>query len=421
MAGKRAKKRQENAIVAQPARGIGQLPVAQLPTDYPAFLEEIKARIRVAQIKASLSVNRELIALYWDIGQGIVERQRAQGWGASVIDRLAHDIQTAFPGIEGFSPSNISRMRAFYLAYTEEARISARPVPKLKGATSAQAVPKSDRPNLPQPVREIPWGHNIVLLFKLKDSAQRLWYAQQTIANGWSRSMLLHWIESDLYSRQGKAVTNFKTTLPAPQSDLASELVKDPYNFDFLTLRQDAAERELEQGLLDHIRKFLLELGAGFAFVGQQVHLEVDGEDFYIDLLFYHLRLRCFIVIDLKVQPFKPEFAGKMNFYLSAADDLLRHPDDKPSIGLILCRDRNRTIAEYALRDLAKPVGVARYVTRLVESLPADLRDALPSVEQLQAELDTPTAATRNLRTVHPPAPKRPRRKPKDKGVGDGK
>ena len=421
MAGKRAKKRQENVIVAQPARGIGQLPVAQLPTDYPAFLEEIKARIRAAQIKASLSVNRELIALYWDIGQGIVERQRAEGWGASVIDRLAHDIQTAFPRIEGFSPSNISRMRAFYLAYTEEARISARPVPKLKGATSAQAVPESGRPNLPQPVREIPWGHNIVLLFKLKDSAQRLWYAQQTIANGWSRSMLLHWIESDLYSRQGKAVTNFKTTLPAPQSDLAGELVKDPYNFDFLTLRQDAAERELEQGLLDHIRKFLLELGAGFAFVGQQVHLEVEGEDFYIDLLFYHLRLRCFIVIDLKVQPFKPEFAGKMNFYLSAADDLLRHPDDKPSIGLILCRDRNRTIAEYALRDLAKPVGVARYVTKLVESLPADLRDALPSDEQLQAELDTPTATIRNLRTVHPPAPKRRRRKPKDKGVGDGK
>jgi len=220
MAGKRAKKRQENAIVAQPARGIGQLPVAQLPTDYPAFLEEIKARIRVAQIKASLSVNRELIALYWDIGQGIVERQRAEGWGASVIDCLAHDIQTAFPGIEGFSPSNISRMRAFYLAYTEEARISARPVPKLKGATSAQAVPESGRPNLPQPVREIPWGHNIVLLFKLKDSAQRLWYAQQTIANGWSRSMLrvreltVTALAND--GRHGAAAISFRQASPGP-------------------------------------------------------------------------------------------------------------------------------------------------------------------------------------------------------------
>ena len=413
MAGKRAKKRQENVIVAQPARGIGQLPVAQLPTDYPAFLEEIKARIRVAQIKASLSVNHELIELYWSIGRDIVQRQREEGWGASVIERLATDLQRAFPGLAGFSVRNIWYARAFYLAYTTDPS-------KLQQAV-ADTRPGPGFDILQQPVAEIPWGHNIVLIEKLKDSAQRLWYAQQTVANGWSRSMLLHWIESDLYSRQGKAVTNFKTTLPTPQSDLAGELVKDPYNFDFLTLRQDAAERELEQGLLDHIRKFLLELGAGFAFVGQQLHLEVEGEDFYIDLLFYHLRLRCFIVIDLKVQPFKPEFAGKMNFYLSAADDLLRHPDDKPSIGLILCRDRNRTIAEYALRDLAKPVGVARYVTKLVESLPANLRDALPSVEQLQAELDTPTATIRNLRTVRPPAPKRPRRKPKDKGAGDGK
>ncbi len=243
----------------------------------------------------------------------------------------------------------------------------------------------------PQPVAEIPWGHNVVLVQQLKDPSERLWYAQQTIANGWSRPMLVQWIESDLYARQGQAVTNFETTLPAPHSDLANQLVKDPYNFDFLTLRTDAAERELEQGLLDHIRKFLLELGAGFAFVGQQVHLEVDGEDFYIDLLFYHLHLRCFIVIDLKARPFKPEFAGKMNFYLSAVDDLLRHPDDKPSIGLILCKSRKRTVAEYALRDLAKPVGVARYVTKLVASLPADLQGSLPTIEQLEAELGRAT------------------------------
>lgn len=423
MADRHAKKQPESSIVAQPVRGIGQLPVARLPTDYPAFLEEIKARIRAAQIKASLSVNKELIALYWDIGQGIVERQRAEGWGASVIDRLAHDLQTAFPGIEGFSPTNISRMRAFYLAYTPKAQISARAVPKLKGATSAQAVPESDRPNLPQPVRDIPWGHNIVLLFKLKDPAARLWYAQQTIANGWSRSMLLHWIESDLYARQGKAITNFNTALPAPQSDLARELVKDPYNFDFLTLRADAAERELEKGLLDHIRKFLLELGAGFAFVGQQVHLDVEGEDFYLDLLFYHLRLRCFIVIDLKIEPFRPEFAGKMNFYLSTVDDQMRHPDDKPSIGLILCKTRHRTIVEYALRDLAKPVGVARYMTKLVESLPKELAGALPSVEQIGRELDAGGPTVRNHRMVRAkrPPPKRPRRKTKGKGAGDGK
>jgi predicted nuclease of restriction endonuclease-like (RecB) superfamily len=241
--------------------------------------------------------------------------------------------------------------------------------------------------NLPQAATEIPWGHNVVLVEKLKDPAARFWYAQQTIANGWSRAMLVHWIESDLFARQGKAVTNFPATLPPPQSDLAAEVVKDPYNFDFLTLAQDAAERDLERGLLDHIRKFLLELGAGFAFVGQQVHLEVAGEDYFLDLLFYHLRLRCFIVIDLKTQPFKPEYAGKMNFYLSAVDDLMRHPDDKPSIGLILCKTRNKVIAEYALRDVAKPVGVARYVTRLVESLPAGLKGALPAPRQIEAEL----------------------------------
>jgi predicted nuclease of restriction endonuclease-like (RecB) superfamily len=223
---------------------------------------------------------------------------------------------------------------------------------------------------------------------KLKDPVQRLWYACQTTANGWSRAMLLHWIESDLYARQGKAVTNFKTTLPPAQSDLAAEVVRDPYHFDFLTLRTDAAEQELEEGLLAHIRQFLLELGAGFAFVGQQVHLEVDGEDFYIDLLFYHLKLRCYVVIDLKTTPFKPEYAGKMNFYLSAVDDGLRHADDQPSIGIILCKTRSKVITEYALRDVAKPIDVARYVTKLVESLPADLEGVLPSPEQIAAELE---------------------------------
>jgi predicted nuclease of restriction endonuclease-like (RecB) superfamily len=240
---------------------------------------------------------------------------------------------------------------------------------------------------LPQPVAEIPWGHNVTLLEKLKDRSQRLWYAQQTIANGWSRSMLEHWIESGLHSRQGKAVTNFKQALPVPQSDLANEIVRDPYNFDFLTLRDQAAERELEEGLLAHIRKFLIELGAGFAFVGQQVHLVVDGEDFYIDLLFYHLKLRRYVVIDLKATPFKPEYAGKMNFYLSAVDEQLRHPDDQLSIGLILCKTRSKVIAEYALRNVTTPMGVLRYTTKLVESLPADLKGALPSPKEIEAEL----------------------------------
>lgn len=368
-----------------------QRSAARLPTGYGDFLNSLKARIQAAQIRASLSVNRELIALYWSIGRDIVQRQHAEGWGKAIVDRLAADLQREFPGMGSISPRNIWHARAFYLAYASSPEILKQPVSDSpsggKTAIPPQAARESESEVLPQPVSEIPWGHNILLLQKLKDHAQRLWYAQQTIANGWSRSMLLHWIDSDLYARQGRAVTNFAATLPAPQSDLASEIIKDPYNFDFLTLRRGAAERELEQGLLGHIRKFLLELGAGFAFVGQQVHLEVDGEDFYLDLLFYHLRLRCYIVIDLKVQPFKPEFAGKMNFYLSAVDDLLRHPDDKPSIGLILCKTRSKVIAEYALRDLVKPVGVARYVTKLTESLPKPLRGSLPTVKQIEAEL----------------------------------
>jgi predicted nuclease of restriction endonuclease-like (RecB) superfamily len=368
-----------------------------LPATYPAFLEDIKARIRTAQVKAALAANQELIRLYWSIGRDIVQRQRQEGWGKAVVERLALDIQKAFPGIEGFSATNVSRMRAFYLAWTGADSISAQAVPELENAKSAQAVPELRSQVLPQAAAEIPWGHNVVLLFKLQNPAERLWYAQQTVANGWSRAMLVHWIESDLYSRQGKAITNFHATLPPPQSDLAAQIVKDPYSFEFLTLRTDAEERELEHGLLDHIRRFLLELGAGFAFVGQQMHLEVGGEDYYLDLLFYHLKLRCYVVVDLKVQPFKPEFAGKMNFYLSAVDDLMRHPDDQPSIGLILCKTRSRVVAEYALRDMSKPIGVARYVTRLIESLPVSLRGSLPTVAQLEAELKG-TSATRRRR-----------------------
>jgi len=431
-------KRPRITIPAQPVRETANPATGGLPAGYPALLEDIKVRIRTAQIKASLSVNRELIALYWSIGRDIVQRQRDERWGAKVIDRLAADLQREFPALAGFSRPNVYRMRAFYLAWakpdlarpardsrgvivSQAARqlaaraISAQAVPELmsknlqqaigelddkdlKQAVSdtvasqgpailTQAASELDGQNLPQAAAGIPWFHNVVLIEKLKDPARRLWYARQTIANGWSRCMLLHWIESDLYARQGKAVNNFQAALPPPQSDLAAELVKDPYTFDFLTLRRGAAERDLERGLLDHIRKFLLELGAGFAFVGQQVHLEVGGEDFYIDLLFYHLHLRCYIVIDLKARPFKPEYAGKMNFYLSAVDDLMRHADDKPSIGLILCKTRNKVIAEYALRDMAKPVGVARYVTRLVESLPAKFKGALPAPRDIEAEL----------------------------------
>ncbi|MFM7161796.1 MAG: YhcG family protein [Planctomycetaceae bacterium] len=370
----------------------------ELPADYPAFLESLKSRVQQAQTKAMLSVNRELIQLYWDIGRLIVERQERAGWGQSVIDRISGDIRKSFPGMEGFSPSNISRMRAFFRAYRGDQEISAQPVPKLAGNKSAQPVLKSTSRKVAQPVRPtpesgpppevagLPWGHNVVLLFKLKDPAQRLWYGAKTVEHGWSRAVLTVQIESDLFGRQGKAISNFAGTLPAPQSDLAQQSLKDPYLFDFLTLQEEAVERDLELGLVDHIQKFLLELGAGFAFVGRQVPLSVGHEDDYLDLLFYHLKLRCFIVIDLKMRKFTPEDAGKMNYYLSAVDDLMKHPSDAPSMGLILCKSRDRIKAEYALRDITKPIGVAAWQTKLVKSLPEKLKGSLPTIEQLEAE-----------------------------------
>lgn len=330
-------------------------------TGYGDFLRDLKVRIRAAQVKAALAVNRELILLYWQIGEDLVLRQQSQNWGEGVIGRLAADLAAAFPGIEGFSSRNLHRMRAFYLAYSQEAQF------------------------VTQPVSQIPWGHNIVLIQKIKDNAERLWYAQQTVENGWSRAILVHQIESGLYRRQGQAVTNFAQTLPAPQSDLAQQLLKDPYNFDFLTLGKDAHERDLEGGLLGHIRQFLLEFGAGFAFVGSQYHLEVGGQDFYLDLLFYHLTLRCFVVVDLKTGNFEPAHAGQMNFYLSAVDDLVRHPTDQPTLGILLCKSKNKTIVEYALRDLDKPLGIAEY--RLAESLPETLQSTLPTIAALEAEL----------------------------------
>lgn len=339
--------------------------LAPAPAEYLDLLSGIKERICSAQLRAGLAVNRELVLLYWGIGRDIVARQMQQGWGAKVVDRLAADLRIAFPEMKGFSPRNLKYMRAF-----------------------ADAWP--DDPFVQQLAAQIPWFHNCVLIDRIKDPAQRQWYIGKTIEHGWSRNVLVHQIESDLYSRQGSAITNFSETLPKPQSELAREVLKDPYNFDFLSLGNDLAERDLERGLLEHIRSFLLELGVGFAFVGSQYHLEIGGQDFYIDLLFYHLRLRCFVVIDLKVCEFQPEFAGKMSFYLSAADDLLRHSDDQPSIGIILCKTKERIIAEYALRDNNKPIGVAEY--QLAITLPEQLKGSLPTIEALEEELQTVSA-----------------------------
>lgn len=332
-----------------------------LPGDYAALLGELKDRIRSAQTRAALAVNRELVLLYWHIGQAILERQAQAGWGAKVVQRLSHDLGREFPDLKGLSPRNLQYMAQFAAAWPELEMVQ-------------------------QLVSHLPWGHNVALLQKLKDLGAREWYARATIEHGWSRNVLIHQMGSRLRERQGQATTNFGRVLPAPQSELAQQLLKDPYNFDFLSLHDEALERDLERGLLAHLRDFMLELGVGFAFVGSQYHLEVGGEDFYLDLLFYHLRLRCYVVIDLKIGEFKPEYVGKMNFYLSAADDLLRHPQDAPTIGLLLCRTQNKVIAEYALRGVERPLGVSTY--ELAEALPQELRGQLPSVEELERELE---------------------------------
>jgi predicted nuclease of restriction endonuclease-like (RecB) superfamily len=331
--------------------------------DYEDLLARLKSQIRTAQVRAAVAVNRELVLLYWRIGKEILLKQHEQGWGAKVIDQLAKDLRQEFPDMQGFSPRNLKYMRAFADAWPDEAIVQ-------------------------QAAAQLPWFHNCVLLDKVKSPEERLWYIQQAIQYGWSRNVLVIHIESGLYRRQGKAITNFQVTLPQPQSDLAQQLIEDPYNFDFLTLAQAAQERDVERGLLAHLRQFLIELGVGFAFAGSQVPLEVGGVDFKLDLLFYHLKLRCFVVIDLKMTPFKPEYAGKMNFYLAAVDDLLRHPDDRPSIGLILCKTKNRIVAEYALRGTSTPMSISEF--RHLEELPEQLKGTLPTIAEIEAELAKP-------------------------------
>jgi predicted nuclease of restriction endonuclease-like (RecB) superfamily len=393
------------------SKPIVHQPVAQF---YDRFAEGIKQRIRAAQIKAAISANRELILLYWDIGRAIVDAQKNKGYGKRVVEMLSTDLRREFPAMSGLSALNLWRMRAFYLAYGGLDQKLSRAVTESGSAPQKLKQPVSDSPaqraialqsagqlhgeKLSQLVTEsagaaielvasLPWGHNLVLLQKLKELNARLWYARAALEYGWSRSVLLIQIESRLHKRQGRAITNFASALPAPQSELAHQSLKDPYIFDFLTMDAAARERDLELGLLNHIQKFLVELGVGFALVGRQYRLEVSGEEFFVDLVFYHLRLRCFVVVDLKMEAFKPEFAGKMNFYLSAVDDQLRHKDDQPSIGLLLCKERDRLIVEYALRDVKKPIGVAEWRTRLVESLPKRLQSSLPTVKQIEAEL----------------------------------
>ncbi len=328
---------------------------------YDEFLHDLKERIRNSQVRAALAVNRELVLLYWQIGCEILKRQQEQGWGSKVIEKLAKDLKREFPDISGFSRSNLLYMRAFAEAYTDEQIVQ-------------------------QLVGQIPWGHNVRILEVIKDPQERLWYVQQTIENGWSRHVLVHQMESSLYHRMGEAITNFDRVLPQAQSDLAQQMLKDPYNFSFLSLSKEVQERELERSLVALSRDVWLELGVGFSFLGSQYSLEVSGKEYKLDLLFYHVRLHCYVVIDLKMGEFEPEFSGKMGFYVTAVDNLLKTEVDQPTIGIILCKTKDKTTVEYALQPVQAPIGVATY--RLRDALPQPLQGNLPSIEELETQLN---------------------------------
>lgn len=360
--------------------------------NYPALLKEVKDRIRRAQVRATMAANAEMLSMYWDVGRIVASRQETEGWGAAIIPRLSRDIRNDLPELKGFSERNIARMLAFYREYSMLS-ILPTPLAKLEEVDSASILPTAsaklagllDEVSIEKLVFRLPWAHNTALL-SVKGMSERAWYMTQTLEHGWSHDWLVEQIKHNAYARQGNAVSNFVTHLPAPQSALAQEALKDPYVFDFLTLEEPFHERELETGLVAHVEKFLLELGAGFAFIGRQYHVEVGEQDFYIDLLFYHTRLRCYVVIELKRGQFKPEYAGKVNFYCSVVDDFLRHEHDNPTIGLILCQTHDRVVAEYTLRNVNTPIGVSEY--ELTRALPDSLKSSLPTVEEIEERLE---------------------------------
>lgn len=324
---------------------------------YVQLLQSLKQEISRARIKAHLAVNKEMISLYWNIGKQILERQATEGWGSKIIEKISNDLRKEFPGMTGLSYQNISYMRQFVVEYNFDDTI------------------------LQRAVGEIPWGHNITIFSKVSTVEQRCWYAEQTIENGWSRNVLNMQINTNLYARQGKSINNFKATLPAMQSDLAEAIIKDPYNLEFLAIEGKLKERELEEKLIEQIRKFLLELGQGFAFIGNQYHLELEGEDYFIDLLFYHVKLKCYVVIELKTGKFKPEYAGKMNFYLNLIDKQVKDSLDNPTIGLILCEDKKSITVEYAVEGINRPIGISEF--KLTEQLPEALKNYLPTPETI--------------------------------------
>ncbi len=334
----------------------------EMPQGYQDFIGEIVKDIKQQRVRTFLNANADMICLYWRIGKQVLEKQKAEGWGTKVIDRVSKDLRDEFPDMNGFSPRNIKYMRKFAETYYEYEFV--------------QRV-----------VAQIPWRTNISLMEKLNDNESRQWYAQKTLENGWSKTILELQIESGLKERQGKTVNNFQIALPKYESDLVNYAFKDPYIFDFLGTDAPRREIEIEKKLTEHIQQFLLELGQGFAFVGRQVHLEVGGDDFFIDLLFYHLRLRCYVVVELKACEFEPGFISQLNMYQNAVNDLLRHPDDKPTIGLLLVKGKNKTVVEYSLMGYTNPIGVADWKDRIEESMMTEIMESLPTIEQIEKEL----------------------------------
>lgn len=337
--------------------------LSEMSDSYLNFIEEIKKEIQNQRIAVVLNANSSMICLYWNIGKAILQKQEEEGWGAKVIDRMAQDLKDAFPDMSGFSPRNIKYMRKF-----------------------AECWP--DFEIVQRVVAQIPWRSNISLMDKLPDEESRIWYAQKTIENGWSKTILDMQIQSGLIERTGKSVNNFPVALPPADSDMANQIFKDPYLFDFLGTDMPRREVEIERQLTEHIQNFLLELGQGFAFVGRQVHLEVGGDDFYIDLLFYHLKLRCYVVIELKTCDFEPGFISQLNMYQNVVNDILRHPSDNPTIGLLLVKGKNQTVVEYSLAGYQNPIGVAEWKNQMVKALPEELKSSLPSIEEIEKELE---------------------------------
>jgi predicted nuclease of restriction endonuclease-like (RecB) superfamily len=350
--------------------------VVKTDKKYTIWLKDLKSRVRSVQIKAMVKVNTEMLNFYWELGMDIVEKQSSTSWGDGFIKQLSSDLMKEFPSIKGFSKRNLELVRKWFLFYSTINTIAKQAVSQLKTQKVQQAVAL---------ITQVPWGHNIAIMNKCKNINEALFYISSIIKNGWSRSILIHQIESDLYKRKGKSISNFDHTLPSVQSDLAKETLKNPYVFDFLNLREKHDEKEFENELLNQVSKFLLELGAGFSFIGRQYKLEVGGDEFYMDLLFYHVKLHCYVVIELKTTKFKPEFSGKLNFYISVVDGIIKSKQDNPTIGILICKSKNNTVVEYSVKDINKPIGVSEYI--VTKKLPNEFKSTLPTIKEIEDEL----------------------------------